>query len=85
MSNTFIGGTDAAEEGTWIWTDGEPFTYEYWNYNEPNGNESENCIEMNYELQWNDIDCGANYNLDFICSSPIGKQRMWLTYKYNHY
>ncbi|CAG0907847.1 unnamed protein product, partial [Cyprideis torosa] len=36
----WVGGNDAAEEGTWTWTDGSqgsPFDFSGWGRNEPNG------------------------------------------------
>jgi len=41
-SHFWIGGTDAAVEGTWVWVDGDPFPYANWHGGEPNnagGNE----------------------------------------------
>ena len=52
---TFVGASDADNEGTWKWGDGEPFTYTNWAKNEPNGNDTENCLEIDYYLKWNDI------------------------------
>ena len=31
----WIGFTDAAEEGNWIWTDGSPTTYTNWDLGQP--------------------------------------------------
>ena len=33
----WIGFTDAAQEGTFVWTTGEPVTYTNWHHDEPNG------------------------------------------------
>lgn len=73
MGITFIGGTDANHEGQWTWEDGEPFSYNHWGVNEPNGNETENCLEVDYNLNWNDVECGGQYSKYFMCSSPISK------------
>ena len=73
---TFVGATDAETEGTWKWEDGEPFTYTNWAANEPNGNDTENCLEMDYYLQWNDIQCGGqdtNIHKFFVCETPISE------------
>ncbi|XP_042347053.1 galactose-specific lectin nattectin-like [Plectropomus leopardus] len=56
--HTWIGGTDEAQEGTWLWTDGSPFNYQSWSPGEPNNLGQEHCIEMNWrEYFWNDNQC----------------------------
>ena len=67
---TFIGGSDADHEETWTWEDGEPFTFTKWGENEPNGNDTENCLEINYYMDWNDIYCGGQDYKNFICETP---------------
>ena len=34
-AETFLGGSDAANEGTWTWSNGEAFTYSNWAKGEP--------------------------------------------------
>ena len=57
----WLGGTDQAMEGTWVWTTGEPFTYTNWNAGEPNNSGgAENCLEYYYNINaWNDDSCSA--------------------------
>ncbi len=69
--NTYIGGSDAETEDTWLWDDGEPFDFKNFKEGEPNGGQGENCLEMDYDMKWNDVDCGAKYDLYFMCSTPI--------------
>ncbi len=38
--NVFIGLTDAANEGTFVWSDGEPFTFAHWMPGQPNNQPS---------------------------------------------
>ncbi|XP_029115713.1 ladderlectin-like [Scleropages formosus] len=59
----WIGGTDAPQEGKWIWVDGTPFDFTKWTPGEPNNRGGENCLEMNFGDQklWNDISC-KKYN-----------------------
>ena len=73
-SATYFGGNDAQEEGHWVWEDGSDFGYTNWAYNEPNGNTSENCLEVNTaDGYWNDIACGGDHFIRYMCESPISK------------
>jgi hypothetical protein len=63
----WIGFSDLALEGTWVWSSGEPVTYTNWSSGEPNDNEgSEDAAVMNWlhaewpgpdpqPLGWNDL------------------------------
>lgn len=53
--NSYIGGTDLEEEGNWSWVTGEPWSYENWSQNEPNGGLYEGFAEILTSTQWNDI------------------------------
>ena len=70
---TYIGGSDGDHEGTWTWLDGEPFTYSKWGESEPNGNDTENCLEITYSMDWNDIYCGGQDYKNYICETPMSK------------
>lgn len=52
----WIGFTDEAMEGTWVWTDGSPVTYTNWAFGEPNDFDiGEDHAVMNWVgVQWND-------------------------------
>ncbi|XP_078118846.1 galactose-specific lectin nattectin-like isoform X1 [Sander vitreus] len=68
---SWIGGTDAVKEGTWLWTDGSKFNYKTWNAGEPNGSGGENCLTMNWggalsTANWNDWAC--TNQAAFVCS-----------------
>ncbi len=55
----WIGLNDAAEEGTFVWTSGEPVTYTNWGWGEPNGGTAENHVVLfaySPNAHWNDID-----------------------------
>jgi len=62
----WIGLSDAASEGTWVWSNGEPTTYLNWAGLEPSsGNTAENYVMMNFENnsrhgQWHDVDVGRS-------------------------
>mgnify|MGYP002640374567 CR=1 FL=1 len=57
---SWIGLNDLSEEGTWVWADGSPLLYEYWNANEPNDyGTGEDCGQVLANGLWNDIPCGT--------------------------
>ena len=63
---TYIGGTDAAKEGTWTWVTGEPWSYTHWdNQNPSNSGGNENYLHTQSHIgvgQWNDIaDINGSY------------------------
>jgi len=68
-STVWLGGSDSADEGVWIWTDGSPFDYDNWHSGYPSGGEIDNCLHMGYGSYyrkfWFDDNCfSSNY---FIC------------------
>ena len=74
-NNVWIGGTDAASEGTWVWSpSGTPLSYTNWHSGQPDdyrGNED--CLEFNWGPsgtsgtgKWNDADCSA-YKRKYVC------------------
>ena len=78
----WTGGSDAPEEGTWIWVNGEPWTYADgqppWNTGEPSNSwGNENCAEFNVESAgtsaMNDVACDMlrGYVCERGSSSPI--------------
>lgn len=65
----FLGGTDAAVEGTFLWDDGTPVQLSYWNTGEPNdAGGAEDCLEIVGSLagKWNDVPCAPT------ATNPIG-------------
>ncbi len=57
----FIGGTDSATEGEFVWTDGSPFDFENWLDGEPNDLDNEDCIQFGPD-GWNDLKCSTDQN-----------------------
>ena len=71
-SRVWIGGTDAASEGTWVWSpSGTPLSYTNWNSGEPNNWGNEDCLEFNWKSpglgKWNDVPC--NLERKYVCES----------------
>jgi len=63
-ANTFIGLTDRAVEGTFVWDDGTPLAFSNWHINEPNnggsGGYQEDCVIIagaRVGAQWDDRPC----------------------------
>ncbi len=65
----WIGLTDAAAEGTFVWVDGTAPTFTAWNMGEPNdGGGDEDCGEMSTTSGgWNDVGCAMARA--FICEA----------------
>ncbi|XP_028449607.1 galactose-specific lectin nattectin-like isoform X2 [Perca flavescens] len=69
---TWIGGSDAVKEGTWMWTDGSKFNYKSWGVGEPNhAGGAENCLVINWGggNNWNDWACTIPNS--FVCSKNL--------------
>ncbi|XP_039674645.1 galactose-specific lectin nattectin-like [Perca fluviatilis] len=66
---SWIGGFDAVKEGWWMWTDGSKFNYKSWNAGEPNSGGVENCLTMNWGVNWNDWVC--TNQAAFVCSKNL--------------
>ncbi|MCB9748821.1 MAG: hypothetical protein H6713_02315 [Myxococcales bacterium] len=68
----WIGMSDAAREGSWIWPDGQPLLpgYVNWNAGEPNDyGVGEDCGEIAASGVWNDEDCPSARA--FVCEAPL--------------
>ncbi|PWA23331.1 hypothetical protein CCH79_00020645, partial [Gambusia affinis] len=51
---TWIGGSDAQQERTWLWSDGRPMRYTNWCRGEPNNvRGKQNCLLMNWSGEEN--------------------------------
>ena len=69
LQSAWIGGSDIANEGTFIWSDNTPFNYQNWYPNQPNNfNGQQHAIELLNNGQWNDQ--YPNVLLEYILEIP---------------
>ena len=72
----WLGASDAATEGSWLWSDGTAWTYPVsqgvapWASGEPNGGTNENCLELLSSYTFNDLGCTEL--LSSFCEFPEG-------------
>jgi hypothetical protein len=72
----WVGGTDAATEGTWTWADETPWSYSRWSNGrqQPSGGTGANCLQQTtdtgYQGGWVDGSCVDR--VPFLCSPPGG-------------
>ncbi|XP_038066179.1 alpha-N-acetylgalactosamine-specific lectin-like [Patiria miniata] len=63
----WIGFTDEAEEGNFIWNDGSAVSYTKWKDGQPNNAGDEHCTQMLQENngEWSDFKCFKEYS--YMC------------------
>ena len=70
----WIGGTDSASEGTWVWSPSNtPISYTNWASGEPSGGGNEgNCMAIQGDGYWNDANCASTkrYHCQSCEASP---------------
>ena len=65
-----IGLNDKDTEGKFTWTDKTPYSFNKWTQpNEPNGNRTENCVEMRQDGTWNDFACKRTR--PYVCKKDL--------------
>lgn len=64
VRSKWLGGTDEASEGTWVWINGESWAYTAWTAGEPNNVGGEHYLSYDAGGGWNDLP--ANYNVGYV-------------------
>ncbi|KAK7933327.1 hypothetical protein WMY93_004223 [Mugilogobius chulae] len=76
-NRTWIGGSDAAKEGTWLWSDGSVWDYTAWHDGEPNNVENkEHSLMVNWHTTpkfWNDLP--GSFALFYMCAKNSAPSR----------
>ncbi|XP_060887892.1 ladderlectin-like isoform X5 [Labrus mixtus] len=70
--STWLGGSDAQQEGTWLWSDGSRFSYVNWYPGQPdNQHHYQHCLVMNFadQKRWDDLQCYHQH--PFVCSKTL--------------
>ncbi|XP_078357186.1 C-type lectin mannose-binding isoform-like [Oculina patagonica] len=64
------------DTSSWMWVDGSPLTYTYWNNQEPNNAAGRDyCVEMysrQHGWKWNDRPCSAA--LPYVCETKVSNK-----------
>ncbi len=90
-SSYWVGATDLANEGTWVWADQSVMDCNSdfcdWIPGEPNSGTEENCLEILKDDQvwtqghWNDAFCDEKF-LRYMCEMPMAneerKENVWI-------
>jgi hypothetical protein len=66
----WTGGSDAAQEGTWRWSAGHPWSYSNWDAGQPQGSSNENCAVVMDNGKWHDQPCSTGFAA--LCG-PVGE------------
>ena len=72
----WIGISDSASEGDWVFLDGGSVTYTNWKTNEPNNSGgNEDCVDINLVSSepgtWNDSNCSSSRKAIYYSTTPI--------------
>ena len=70
VSGIWLGGTDAADDGEFVWSDGSPMAFEGWAANQPDNGVGVDCIEKRNDgaALWYDSRCADQH--PFVCEKP---------------
>ena len=70
VGEIWLGYTDVASEGNFVWESGEPLDYENWNGGEPNNSGNEDHVVMYGGGTWNDLK-GTNSRRYVVEFQPV--------------
>lgn len=73
--NYWLGATDSAVEGTWVWVTGEPFEFKNWSQNQPDNLNNEDFLAYYANYTWNDSQDVSNryFVIEWDSASSIRK------------
>ena len=75
-NQVWIGGTDAATEGTWVWSPtNTPMSYTNWAPGEPNDNGGQHCLAVYDSGKWDDTTC-TSFATKFVCQTVLTSDEM---------
>ena len=71
---SWLGGTDAAMEGVWVWESGAHLTFTQWEPDQPDNTNNGDCMAMNKAWntwQWDDQGCANKYKS--VCEIDLSR------------
>ena len=81
---TWIGLSDTASDGDYVWTDGTPYDYENFASGQPDSSNGESCFHFfnqnSGSLEWNDYSCSSNTFGDVLTSYICQKSELKFKY-----
>lgn len=81
-SHVWLGATDHAKEGVWVWVDGTPVAYTNWDRGEPSNSrdlktgETENFLMISKYGKWNDFSENCRVIDGYICEWDAGRAQV---------
>jgi hypothetical protein len=71
LKRAWIGLSDRATEGSFVWSDGAPFEFDYWKSNAPDNNAcGEDCAAFSGDGRGHWYDTACNLARPFVCRVP---------------
>ena len=67
----WLGASDMATEGTWIWVSGEPFNYVHWGGGDPNEGTAANGLALWWAYDGLFADEAASHTYNYVCETEL--------------